>query len=128
MQDFVDVVVPILEAGTWTNLGRTPSIVPMVEGSGIGKSSVRGNKNERIEVRNASGGMTEVTFDSVPIIDQLSGTISIISTDKTDRNKMKKDLYTVLRTGGLGFAEPSFDDNPNLRNKHAVSFQIQILN
>jgi len=46
IKDFVDIIVPILEAGTWTNYGSTPKIISM------NLKSSRGNKNARIEVKN----------------------------------------------------------------------------
>lgn len=128
MEDFVDIMVPVLEAGTWTNLGHTPPIVTLGK-SGPGDRSRRSNKNERVEVKNAEGSSTipEYTFDGTLILNTLRGEISPISTDKSDRNKMKKDVIAITKAAGLPFTTPSINDNPSLRNRDKATFLMEII-
>ena len=127
MEDFVDIMVPVLENGTWTNLGHTPPIVTKGK-SGPGERSKRSNKNERVEVGNAEGSSTipEYTFDNVVIDSILRGEITPTSTDKSDRNKMKTDILAIVKAAGYSFTTPSIADNPSLRNKDKATFLMEI--
>ena len=128
MEDFVDIMVPILEAGTWTNLGSTPAITTQGK-SGPNKRSIRSNKNARVEVKNAESGSTipELTFDGVVIQNTLRGEITPVSTDKSDRNKMKSDIIAIAKAAGLPFTIPNIDDNPSKRNKDKATFLMEII-
>ncbi len=128
MEDFVDIMVPILEAGTWTNFGSTPAITTQGK-SGPGQRSVRANKNARVEVKNAEGGSTipEYTFDGTLILSTLRGEITPVSTDKSDRNKMKKDVLAIVKAAGLPFTTPQIVDNPTKRNKDKATFLMEII-
>lgn len=128
MEDFVDIMVPVLENGTWTNLGFTPKITTQGK-SGPKDRSRRSNKNARVEVKNAEGGSTipEYTFDGTVILNTLRGEITPVSTDKSDRNKMKKDILAITKTAGLPFTTPSINDNPSLRNKDKATFLMEII-
>lgn len=127
--DFVDVIVPILQAGTWTNFGSTPKITANQK-SGPGFASIRGNKNGRIEVKNEEGpaDSTELTYDGTPIFDNLSGQVALVSTDKSDRNKMKTDLVVILKAAGISFTPPRIANNPSKRNKDRATYFFTILN
>ena len=120
-QDFVDLVAPLLAAGTWTNYGSTPKIVSK------NKANLRGNKNARIEVRNEEGGYYDLTFDSSEICQHLRGTISIFSTLGSDRNKMKKDVMAIMKSSGYPFTAPNQSNNPKIRNKEATSLTFEII-
>ena len=113
--DFVDVIVPILEAGTWTNYLTTNQKAPQIvtrNKSGPSSGSSRGNKNVRVLVENLEGNddTQEFTFDGTPIYRTLSGKITLISTSKTDRNLMKKDLETIMKASSLPFGPPPIDN------------------
>jgi len=121
IKDFVDIIVPILEAGTWTNYGSTPKIISM------NLKSSRGNKNARIEVKNEEGGSIDIAFDGSIIYQSLRGSIIMVSTDGSDRNKMKKDVMAIMKTSGIPFTRPSLSDTPKIRNKEKSSFLFEII-
>ena len=125
--DFVDIIKPVLEAGTWTNLGHTPKIT-VIGKSGPSFASSRGNKNERIEIKNEEGmDSISLTFDGTPIVSYINGQITFISTSKSDRNKMKTDILTILRAGNIACGDPRINNNPSLRNKDSTTYFFQIL-
>jgi len=126
--DFVDVIVPILEAGTWANYGSTPPVAVRQKG-GPNFASIRGNKNARVEVKNEEGqtDSTELTYDGTPILNNLSGQIALVSTDKSDRNKMKTDLMAIMKASGLPFTPPRIANNPSRRNKDRSTYFLTII-
>ena len=126
--DFVDVMVPILEAGTYTNLGHTPPITTDFK-SGPNARSKRSNKNERIHVKNAEGtsNIPDLTFDGTVIQNTLRGEITSVSTDKSDRNKKKTDVIAIMKAAGLPFTLPNINDNPSRRNKDKSTFLVEII-
>ena len=127
--DFVDVVVPILEAGTWSNYGSTP-IITTKQKSGPNFASIRGNKNARVEVKNEEGSQDniELTYDGTPILQNLAGQVSFVSTDKADRNKMKTDLVVIMKASGIPFTSPRIANNPSRRNKDRATYFFTIIN
>lgn len=127
--DFVDVIVPVLEAGTWTNFGSTPKI-SVNQKSGPGFASIRGNKNARVEVKNEEGSADgiELTYNSTPIQNNLSGQVALVSTLKSDRNKMKSDLIVILKAAGIPFTPPRIANNPSKRNKDRATYFFSIIN
>lgn len=127
--DFIDVMVPVLEAGTWTNYGETPKIVTKQK-SGPSKRSSRGNKNARVEVKNEDGPADDddLTFNGVIIQDNLSGQVTLVETDKSSRNKMKTDLMEIIRLSGIPFSKPRIANNPAKRNKDKTTYFLQIIN
>lgn len=128
MEDFVDIMVPVLEAGTWTNLGHTPPITTDFK-SGPTFRSKRSNKNERVQVKNAEGSSTipELTFDGTVIQNTVRGEITPVSTDKSDRNKMKTDVIAIMKVAGLPFTIPNIADTPSRRNKDKATFLVEII-
>ena len=126
--DFVDVIVPVLEAGTWTNFGSTPKIA-VSQKSGPGFASIRGNKNARVEVKNEDGQADnlELTYDGTPILSNLVGQVSLVSTDKSDRNKMKTDLVAIMKASGIPFTPPRIANNPSRRNKDRATYFFTII-
>ena len=126
--DFVDVVVPILEAGTWTHYGSTPTVA-VKQKSGPGFASIRGSKNARVEVKNEDGqpDNTELTYDGSPILSNLAGQVSLVSTLKSDRNKMKTDLVAIMKASGIPFTPPRITNNPSRRNKDRATYFFTII-
>jgi hypothetical protein len=124
--DFVDDVVPELEAGDWTNLGHTPKIVSKRKG-GPTSGTTRGNKNERVEVKNREGADEEpiLTFDSTTILSKKSGSIVVVSTNNTDREAMKLDVQAIIKAAGIPFTMV-LDNDPKIRNKESTSFLMTI--
>ena len=120
-KDFVDIVQPILEAGSWTNLGHTPKII------GKNIKSARGNKNERTEVRNEEGGSIETAFDGSVIYRTLRGSVIPVSTKGSDRDKMKADVMAIMKSAGYPYTAPAVSDNPKIRNKQQSSFLFEII-
>ena len=119
--DFVDIIVPVLEAGTWTNLGSTPKVI------GKNIKSARGNKNARIEVKNEEGGSIETAFDGSVIYRSLRGSIIPVSTKGSDRNKMKADIMAIMKKAGYPYTDPGVSDNPKIRNKQLSIFSFEII-
>jgi hypothetical protein len=128
-KDFVDLVVPVLKAGTWTNLGYTPRITPDNK-AGPSHTSKRHAKNVRIEVKSASGAADDIplTFNGTPIYNNLNGTITIVHTKKQKRNYAKTDLLDILKDGGITFSPPRIDNSDSKRNKDKSTYFLQILN
>ena len=125
--DFVGVVVPILEAGTWTNLGSIPKIT--VDGkAGPSFGNKRGNKNQRVEVKNSDGlsNDPDLAFDGTIIQSNLHGEISPVSTDKSKRNKMKTDIKDIIKAAGIS-ATFTINDNPSKRNKDKATMFFKII-
>jgi hypothetical protein len=128
-KDFVDIIVPVLEAGTWTNLGSTPKITTNQK-AGPSHTSRRHAKNVRVEVKNTDGAAddTPLTFNGTPIYQNLSGEITIVHTDKQKRNYAKTDLQNILKAGGISFSPFRIANNPSRRNKDMSTYFLQILN
>ena len=126
--DFVDYIAPILEAGTWTNYGSSPKIVRQGK-SGPSRPSPRGNKNDRVEIKNGDGGddVTELTFEGTPMYQFLGGEITLVSTQKANRNKMKTDLLAILKAGGVTMEDPRALNNPTKRNKDKATYFFRVL-
>lgn len=120
IKDFVDIIVPVLEAGTYTNYGSNPKIV------GKNIKSARGNKNARIEVKNEEGGSIITSFNGSIIHQTLRGSVIPFSTKGSDRNKMKLDVMNIMRLAGYPFTNPLLSDNPKIRNKQQSSLTFEI--
>jgi len=126
LKDFCDIMEPVLRTGTWTNYGATPPIIVLNKG-GPTYPSRRHNKNARIEIRNEPGSFLDLTFDSSVITERHNGSIAVISTDNTDRNKLKADVVNILKAMGFPYQLLSITDNIKRRNKEGSIFSIQIL-
>ena len=125
IKDFVDEVEPTLTSGTWTNLGHTPHVIG--KDSSKNKSLARGNKNERVEVKNETGSHPVLTFNGEIDYMVLRVSVTPISTSNSDRNKMKADILNIMTTKGYPYPDPSIDDNPKKRNKEQSSFLFEII-
>ena len=130
--DFVDVIEPLLAAGPWTNYRTANPTDPKItvkQKSGPGFSSVRGNKNARVEIKNEDGPSDgdDLAFNGAIISSNLSGQVSLISTKKSDRNLMKTDLMKILLASGFPYTAPRIANNPSRRNKDITTYFFSIL-
>lgn len=125
-KDFADIVVPVLEAGTWTNAGFTPKIVTKNKAA-PNKKSARHSKNARVEVRIQPSPATELTFNGTIISQTLRGTIKAVHTDNSKRNLMKTDIPLILKASNIPFLISGIDETEKKRNKETADYSVEII-
>lgn len=130
MPDFCDEIVPVLEAGTYTNYGvgkPKPGVVTKNKGGPTHKSSRGQIKKHHLEVRNAEGidEEPELTFDGAVIQSVKHGKILIITTSNTVREALKLDIPNIINAAGIPMTY-KINNNPKRRNRENADFLISI--
>lgn len=130
LQDFADVIEPILKAGTWSNYstlnGAPPKIIIFNKGDPK-YGTLRGNKNGYIGIRNTTDEPPELTFDGALIFQILGGEIACVHTNNADRNAMRADVLNILKASGIPFNLGPPVNNPKMRNKETSIFSVTII-
>ncbi|MHA1795344.1 MAG: hypothetical protein ACTSX4_11950 [Candidatus Helarchaeota archaeon] len=131
LEDFADVIEPILKAGTWTNYNalnnnQDPKIIVFNKGDPK-YGTLRGNKNGYIGIRNTMDEPPELAMDGTLLFQNLGGEIACVSTKNEDRNAMKADVLNILKASGIPFNLGPPLNNPKIRNKETSIFSITII-
>ena len=108
-----------MKAGTWTNYGTTPKNIVLLE------KGARGDFNVGIVINNGPNSPTTLTFDGTPIYETQRGSVTVKSRSSATLKKLRADVYAVLKASSYPFKITPKDSNT--RNRHIVSFDVEIL-